>query len=167
MDSRLDFEIAAAKDNVFDHALFGRFYKPLVFPFLKDGYKLGANNGARSGAKTVEVSKSVIIRNRLRIPNKTRDKGSFRINVKLARRTRLFDLSLIRHNDLVGDFYRFVLIVRYENARNAKLRYHIAQPSSQFESDFSVDCGEGFVEQKQLRIRRERSRKRDALTLAS
>ena len=67
----------------------------------------------------------------------------------------------------VGDFERFFLVVRDEDAGDVQLVVQAAQPAPQLLAHLGVERAEGFVEQQHARLDRERTGQRDALALAT
>ena len=83
------------------------------------------------------------------------------------RRADLFDLALVHHDDAVGDFERFFLIVRDENAGDVNFVVQPAEPGPQALADFGIECTERFVQQQHLRLDGQRPRERRPLPLAA
>ena len=57
--------------------------------------------------------------------------------------------------------------MRNEDRRNAETLDHILQPGAQLITDFRVDRSERLIEQQQLRLRRKRPGKSNALALTA
>ena len=74
---------------------------------------------------------------------------------------------LVHHDDAVGDFERFFLIVRDQNARDVNFVVQPAQPGPQALADLRIESAERFVEQQHLRLDRQRPGERHALPLAA
>ena len=63
----------------------------------------------------------------------------------------LFDLSVVHHHHLVGEFEGLLLVVRHEHAGHADLVVQPPQPLPQFHSHLGIERAEGLVEQEDLR----------------
>ena len=59
----------------------------------------------------------------------------------------LLDVSLAQNRDAVGDFERFLLVVRDEYACDVQVVVQAAQPLPQLSPHFGVQRSEGLVEQ--------------------
>ncbi|MOA12143.1 hypothetical protein D3C78_1321140 [compost metagenome] len=57
--------------------------------------------------------------NQCRLPDKSCHKWCFRLLINIPRRTLLFQLPLVDDHNLVRDFNRFVLVMRYEDGSDA------------------------------------------------
>ena len=79
----------------------------------------------------------------------------------------LFDPSPVHDHHPVGDFQRFFLIVRHEDARDMQFIMQAPQPAAQFLAHLGVKRTEGLVEQQDPWLDRECARQCNALTLAA
>ncbi len=87
--------------------------------------------------------------------------------VDLVRTADLLDAAFVHHRNPVGNFQRLFLIVGDEHAGDVNFVVQLAQPAAQFQTDFRVQRAEGFVEQQDAGLDRQRARQRDPLPLAS
>ena len=87
--------------------------------------------------------------------------------VDLVRRADLLDSPVVHHGDAVGDFERFFLIVRDEDAGDVDVVVQLAQPAAQLLAHLGVERAERLVEQQHARLDGERAGQRDALALAA
>ena len=85
----------------------------------------------------------------------------------LLRRADLFDLAVVHQHHAVGDFERFFLVVRNENAGDMQVIMQSAQPAAQLFAHLGVERAEGLVEQQNLGLDRQRAGQRNPLTLAA
>ena len=69
----------------------------------------------------------------------------------LVGRAPLFDLSVVHHHHLVGEFEGLLLVMRHEHAGHADLVVQPPQPLPQFHSHLGIERAEGLVEQEDLR----------------
>ena len=90
-----------------------------------------------------------------------------RLVVELAWAGDLLDVSLVHHDDAVGDLHRLFLVVRDEHRRRVRLVVQPPQPDAQLGADARVERTERLVEQEHLRLGRERAGQRHALALAA
>jgi hypothetical protein len=77
------------------------------------------------------------------------------------------DDAVLQQYDIVGQFHRFVGVMRDENRRDVRALVQIAQPRAQLAPHMEVQGGERLVEQQNRRLRRQRAGQRDALFLAA
>ena len=103
----------------------------------------------------------------VRTPDEIEHEGCGRLCVDLVRRADLFDASAVHHDDAVGQFQRFVLVVGDEDRGVAGGVMDLAQPAPQFDTHLGIECAKRFVEQQHGRINRHRACQRHALPLAA
>ncbi len=84
----------------------------------------------------------------------------------ILRRARLLDVTLPHHDDLVGDFERFFLVVSHEHRRDVHLFMQLAEPRSQLLPHFGIERSERLVEQQQSRLDGQSPRKSHTLPLS-
>ena len=62
-------------------------------------------------------------------------------------RTDLLNAAFVHHDDPVGDFKRFFLVVRDEDAGDMNFVVQAAEPGAEALADFRIECAERFVKQ--------------------
>jgi len=96
-----------------------------------------------------------------------RGKSAFRPGVKLMRRADFDQHATVHHGDLVGNRQRFGLIVSHKNRRNVRSPLQRLDLGTHLNTELRIKIAQRLVEQHDLRLVDERSRKRDALLLAA
>ena len=104
-------------------------------------------------------------RQHVRVAEEVEDEGRRGVLVELVGGADLLDAAAVHHDHVVGEFERFLLIVRHEHARDVELVVQLAQPAPQVLAHARVERAERLVEQQHARPHRERARERDALAL--
>ena len=87
--------------------------------------------------------------------------------VELVGGSRLLDLAVVHHHQLLGDVHRLLLVVGDEDRRHVHLLVEVAQPGAQVLADLGVEGAEGLVEQQHLRLHGQRPGQGHALALAA
>src|SRR5215218_6434229 len=87
--------------------------------------------------------------------------------VEIAGRARLLDLSVVDHDDLLGDVHGLLLVVGDEDRRHVDLVVEAAEPRAQLLADLCVERAERLVQQQDLRLDRKRPGERHPLALAA
>ena len=82
-------------------------------------------------------------------------------------RADLFDPGLVHHDDAIGDFQRFFLVVRHQDGRHVQFVVQAAEPVAQTLSHLGVERPERFVEQQHARFDGQGPGQRDALPLSA
>ncbi|SPZ06525.1 Uncharacterised protein [Pseudomonas aeruginosa] len=95
------------------------------------------------------------------------DEIAGRVLVDLAGRADLLDHALVHHHDAVGHFHRFFLVVGDEHRGQVDLLVQARQPAAQLLAYLGVEGAEGFVEEQDLRLHRQRAGQGDTLPLAT
>ncbi len=95
------------------------------------------------------------------------DEGRSRIVVDIFRRTDLLDIALVHQHDLIGDFERFFLIVRDENAGHMQIVMQATQPTTQFLAHFCIQRAKRLIQQQYARLDCQRARQCNTLALAA
>ena len=89
------------------------------------------------------------------VPEKVHHERIGRMIEHLLRRARLFDPAVVHHDDPVGDFEGFFLIVRDEDGRQVNLFVQPAEPLPQLLPHLGVERPERLVEQQHPRLHRQ------------
>ena len=95
------------------------------------------------------------------------DEGGARSGVDAFGRAVLLDASVAHHDQPVGEGHRFLLVVRDQEGRGPDALEDLAHLEPGALPQGGVQAGEGFVQQDQLRARRECSGQGHALLLAA
>src|SRR6266404_3343476 len=82
-------------------------------------------------------------------------------------RADLLDVSIVHHDDSVGELERLFLIVGDEDAGDFDLVVEAAEPAAKFLADLGVERAERLVEQQYFGFDRECASECDSLTLAA
>ncbi len=93
--------------------------------------------------------------------------GRGRVVIDLVGRADLLDAAFVHDDDAVGNFHRFFLVVRDEDAGQMHLVVQAPQPAPQLLAHLGVERAEGLVEQQYLGLHRQRAGQCDALALAA
>ena len=122
---------------------------------------------ARMNIRVFETGEFLEVLHNRGLSDKLCHKRRVRGSINVFRGTNLFNLSLIGNDDLVSNFNRLVLIVRDENARHTDGRNHLTQPAAKLQAYLCVNRRKRFIEQQQLRLRRQRTGKGNSLPLSA
>ena len=95
------------------------------------------------------------------------DERRRRAIVDVLRAAGLRHAALGHDHDVIRNLHRFFLIVRDQNGRHVPLVVKAPQPRAQLDAHLRVERAERLVEQQDLRLDGERTRKGDALALTS
>ena len=101
------------------------------------------------------------------VAEKITDERRRRVMVHVAGRAGLFDPAFVHHNNAIGHFERFLLVVRDKHAGDVNFIVQAAQPAAQFLADLGIERTKWFIKQQHTRLHGERAGKRDALALAA
>ena len=99
--------------------------------------------------------------------NKARDEFIRGLLINFTRRADLFEVALGKDHDAVGNFHRFLLIVRDENRRHVQIVMQLHQPLAQLLPNLRVHRAERFIQQQHTRLGCQRTGDGDALTLTT
>ena len=93
------------------------------------------------------------------------DKRRRRALINVGGGADLLDPPGVHHDDAVGEIERLLLIVGDEHRGDVARLVDLAQPAPQVLADLGIERAEGFVEQQQARLDRQRAGQCDALAL--
>ena len=79
--------------------------------------------------------------------------------------TDLRDAAMAHHHDPIGDAHRLLLVMGDHDRRDAKAALQRADLLAQMQPHDGIERGEGFVQQQQPRLVRQRPGQGDALLL--
>ncbi|MND65478.1 hypothetical protein D3C80_568480 [compost metagenome] len=105
--------------------------------------------------------------NEIALADETRDKRCQGFVIQVVGRIPLFQATFLEHANVVADREGFFLVVSHQNRAGATGLEDVAYFMAELAAQFAIKVGEGFVEQQQLRFRRQGTGQCDTLLLTS
>ena len=85
--------------------------------------------------------------NDIGLTNEFGNKSIARVIINVHRTTLLFDLPVIQHHHLTGNFHSFFLIMRHKNTGDVQFLMQTAQPLPQILAHTGIQSAERFIQQ--------------------